>query len=242
MDLIQKAKAQTLDEIASPTIPFTPPTGVTVTPTVTVAPQGPSISLNTQQFVIGVSEKIKIQVVINTKGTEIKEYSFQITFNPELLEIVDAEPGIANTQIDFTDTLFDQDVNVASQQTGIITLTAKSDTQTVTITDRVVAEFELTGKKEGLSQVALVRDNSALIDANSTDILESTNELSVTVSTSTAVTPTPSTGGATVFPTSLPENALFDGSLGPQLVFAILLILSGLYIVKSRDYAKKKRV
>jgi hypothetical protein len=239
MDLFPKALAQTLDEIASPTIPFTPPPGGgTVTPTPT-APTGPSISLSTSQFTIGINERIKIQVIINTKSTEIKEYGFQITYDPTLLLLVDADSTQSGTQITIVDSFFDITENSGTQATGIINLKAVSDQGSITFTDRVVAEFEFTGIKEGLGEVALNRQNSLLLNNNSTDILESVNSLSVTVTQQgQPTTPTPS-----LLPSVLPENALIDEIGTPRaIMLGLLLIASGIYLFRYRSRAKSKRI
>ena len=238
MDLFPRVLAQTLDEIASPTIPFEPPGGGSITPTPT-ALQGPSISLSTQQLAINVGSSIKIYVSINSKGTELGEYAFQITYDPALLQIVDADVSQAGSQIKVIDNLFQVQENTVSQSTGIITFRAKSSTITTTYTDRQVAEIELIGLKEGLGQVSLNKTNSMLLDNNSTDILEAVNSISVTVTKEQQqITPLPS-----AFPSKLPDNALIDEIGAPRaLMLGILLIATGLYIFRYRTYAGKKRV
>lgn len=231
MNLIQIAQAQDLDEIASPTIPFEPIGGNTPTPSVVV---GPSISLQTQQLGIGVGEKIKVQVVINTRGKEVKAYGFQITFNPEFVSVQDANINVANIQVDFKDTFFTPSENIANSQNGTISVKA-SAAGSATITDRVVVEFELLGLKEGLSQVEIVKTNSSLTDSNNLNILESTNSLAITVSKQGQPTtnPTPS-----VFPTRTPGTALINDVTDRTLFVGLLLISAGLVLWRKIRNAK----
>jgi hypothetical protein len=238
MDLIPRVLAQTVDEVASPTIPFVPPGGTSGTPVPSVI-TGPNISLSTTQFSIGVGEKIKIVVSLDTKAVEIKEYAFQITFDPTKLQIVDEDTTQAGTQIKYTDTNFFATVeNSAAQTTGIITLHAKSSQGSITYSGRAVAEFELVGLSESLSQVSISKPNSFMLNNNSTDILESVNTLSVTVAKETSqFTPTPSG------PSHLPDNALIDDIGMPRaIILGMLMIVSGLYIMRQRRSGKSKRV
>ncbi|MFQ5493371.1 MAG: cohesin domain-containing protein [Candidatus Dojkabacteria bacterium] len=232
MFFIPVAKAQDLDELAVPTIPFDPQGG-TITPTPTT-PDGPSITLSAQQFGIAVNETIVIQVTVDTKGQEINAFKFSIVYNDTLLEVVDANTQVAGTQINFLDTFFQTDANTASN--GLIELSASSSQGSTTVTDRVVAEITLDGTTEGLSQLTIDKENSYLNDQNGTNILEVTNSLSITVSSEqTTLTPTP------ILPTTLPDNALIDDIGGPgAIILGILLIATGVIVANRTSNARKK--
>ncbi|KXK25856.1 MAG: Cohesin domain protein [candidate division WS6 bacterium OLB20] len=242
MDLFPAVQAQGLDDVAVPTIPFNPPGG-TGSPTPT-AVSGPSISLSTDQFGIATGQTIEVDIVIDTRGQEVQEFNVQITYNPQLLEVVDAEPGTPNTQISYLDTFFIAETNQASTASGIINLKGASDQGAASISGRSVATIEFRAVQEGLGQVEIIKNNSSLVSSNNTDILQSVNSVSITVSDSTGtVTPLPTGGGGTLFPTQLPKNDLAsDLGGGAGLFLGALFISFGILLIRKIAYARRNRI
>jgi len=229
--------------VAVPTIPFIPPGG-TGTPTPT-AVSGPSISVSTDQFGIGVGEIIEVDIVIDTRGQEIQQFGVQLTYNPQLLEVVDAEPNTPNTQIEYLDTFFVVGTNQANQASGIINLQADSDQGAASISGRSVATIQFRATSEGLGQVEVIQSNSLLVDSKNTDILQSVNSLSITVSDSTGTpTPLPTDGvGPSLFPTQLPKNDLAsDLGGGTGLFLGVLFISLGVMIIRRIAHARSSGV
>ncbi|MBW7953804.1 MAG: cohesin domain-containing protein [Candidatus Dojkabacteria bacterium] len=239
MNIIQSAQAQTLDEIASPTIPFDPPGGAVTPTTVT----GPSITMTTDQFGIGIGQNMTVDIVIDSKSQEISSYNVQIVYNPNLLEVVDAQPAVSNTQIAYLDNFFEVDENSVNQANGVINLKASSPQGGASFSNRSVARITFKGKQLGLGQVEVNKNNSSLQTLNSTDILQYTNSLSITVSdSSVTVTPTIITSG-TAFPTRLPNNSITGDIGGPAgLVLGLLLISLGALTLRKISDARNKRV
>src|SRR3972149_9996348 len=180
MDLFTIAKAQGADDITSPTIPFTPPGG-SITPTTSAVPTGPRISLESFTTSVTVGQKAKVSVVIDTQGVPIREFTFQVTYDPLLFQIVDTDLTTSNLEITYKDTYFLAKTNTSSQQLGTINVTGSTDLEPRAITNRIVAEFELQALRTGIGQINLVKENSLLVNANSLDILQSTNNLSITI-------------------------------------------------------------
>lgn len=242
--LLSRVYAQ-VDGVASPTIPFTAPGNVTPTtvgPTTSVA--GPSISLNSDVTNLNVGEKAKVQIVIDTQLQPINQYSIQILFNPEHLRIMDFDPATPTIEIDFRDTFFNTIINEVSQQQGIITLSAENPVGSASITDRVVAEFEIEALSPGFAELTFNEQNTMLLDASSIDILQSTNTVEFVIGgTGENVTPVVSEQpGTTVSPTSsiplpsrTPDTALPDNMRAPAaLIFGVVLIAAGSYLYRLR--------
>jgi len=231
MEFIPKVVAQTFDELATPTIPFTPPEG-SITP---VPIEGPSISLNTDQFSIAVSENIDIDIEVDTADQTIQKIELQITFDPELLAVTDASSIDTGIQINFLADQFTVTENQVSIQNGIITVKAETENPT-SLSSEKVAQITFIGKKEGIGEVVIVKSSSSLLTANNTDILEFTNSINITVTNQEIL---PSITPSTVFPTKLPDNALI-GPLDSSVwfVLATLLIGSGFFL---RSLAKRKK-
>jgi len=235
MDLITIAKAQGADEIASPTIPFTPPTGGTAVPSVSVVPTGPRISLESFSTSVAVGQKIKVSVIIDTQGTPIKEFTFQVTFDPLLWQIIDTDPATSNIEITYKDTYFLAKTNSASQALGTINVNGSTEQEPRSVTNRIVAEFELQALRTGFAQINLVKENSLLVNANSLDILQSTNNLSITITEiGVTISGVPS-GTPGVLPSKTPDTALIDDLAQPSsILIGAFLIAAGFYLLRRR--------
>lgn len=246
--LLGKVFAQ-VDGVASPTIPFTAPgSPTTPTPTAIYSDAGtePSISLNTPSSSLAIGEKTIVQIIIDTNLEPINKYSVQILYNPTLLKITDFDPSTPTTEIDFQDTFFDAMINDVSLQQGIITLSAENPTGSTSITDRVVAEFEIEAVSSGFAELTFSMDNTMLLDDHSVDILESTNELELILGGTTGEDEGPiieDDETITVVPTNeiplpsqTPSTALPDNLRGPTVILVgVTLILAGSYLYKLRD-------
>lgn len=253
MDLFKPVKVfAQVDGVASPTIPFTAPGQVTPTTlTPTTSETGPSISLVADQTTMNVGDTVLIQVVIDTDLQPISSYTIQLLYSPEFLEVLDLDDSTDVVETDFLDTFFDPLINEVSQAQGIITIQAENPAGSNSITDRVVAEFEVEALKAGFADITFGEENTALTTANSEDILQTTNSVDLVISgevePTTAPTPLPN---QTVTPTSeiplptqIPQTDIPDNLRTPlALVAGVLLISLGTYIYKLRDPNASKKV
>lgn len=250
MELFSIAKAQGLDDVASPTIPFDPPDGPVASTAPTTPPviTGPNIQLSTTTTQVKIGEVFRVEVIVDSEEEEIREYGIQIQFSNELVEVVDFDTTTPGGQIDFLDPFSAPTENLASNENGIIAISATSEVGSTTISERTVAAIEFRGIAEGFAEISINNANSLLIDVNSTNVLESTNSANVTITTEDApsdtLTPLPTTPGGPVLPSTTPDTALFDGS-NPYtpIAFGVILMLSGYYIWKRRsEYDEREKV
>ncbi|MEI7579610.1 MAG: cohesin domain-containing protein [bacterium] len=243
MKLISKVLAQGVDALASPTIPFVPPGGPTVVATITVAPtpSGPSISVSTDTKTAGLNQQFTVEIKINTDGQEVSGYQFLVRFPTNLLKIVDSDLTTPDKDIELLDNFFlptDQVID-ESGINGTVYLNAASNSGTTTISGAVVARIKFETVAEGFANIAVVKENSALISLNSVDILKATNFVDLTISTS-AQLPTP-TSSTTIFPSETPHTALNDRSGQISVLAGAILIGFGLFIIKRINHAKVRR-
>jgi hypothetical protein len=252
MDFFTKVYAYEPDEVAKPTIPFTPPS-LTITPAVspttgftnTPTPIGPRIYLETPKAQVGINEKLLVQVRIDTNGKAIKSFKFNIKFDPQYFQITDSDTTIPNVQISYKDTFFVSQLNEVDTATGSITVSGSTEEGTATISGRNVAEFELTSLKEGFTQIQIQQAFSSLLDSNNTDLLKEVKSISITIATNPIPTITTSTA-TTITPTvivsgTLPRNGIFD-EIGAANAFitGALLIVAGAFMFRLQRHAKKK--
>ena len=252
MDFFAKVNAYEPDEVAKPTIPFTPPS-LTSTPSVnptigftsTPAPTGSKIYLESPKAQVGINEKFLVQVRIDTNGKAIKSFKFNIKFDPQYFQITDADPAVPNVQVSYKDTFFISQLNEVDTATGSITVSGSTDEGTATISGRNVADFELTSLKEGFTQIQLQQAFSSLLDANNTDLLKEVKSISITIATNPIPTTTTTTS-TTIIPTvvvsgTLPRNGIFD-EIGAANAFisGALLIAAGAFMIRLQRHARKK--
>lgn len=250
MNLFLVAEAQGVDDFASPTIPYNPPTAATPTPGVTVSPalSGPSIYLESDTNQLGIGESFTVQLKIDSDGISIREFAINISYNPNILRVVDSDADTSGTQMNYIDTFFTPTVNSVTQTdtAAIAILEASTEFDAVTISDRTIATIEFETIAEGFSEIEVSKENSLLINENSIDILESTNALPITVTgsdvnPSTSVTPVVTATlppNVTPLPTITPSTALLDDFGGPETIaLGVFLIITGFYILKNRGNA-----
>ncbi len=239
-----KVKAQ-VDGVVSPTIPFNPPSNVTPSFGPSSPVVGPNISLKTEKANLAVGEKTTIQVVVDTQLKPISQYSVQILFSPQYLKIVDFDPTTAAIEVDFRDTFFDATINEVSQQQGIITITAENPVGSSSITNRVIAQFQVEAIRTGFAELNFGEENTMLVNSSSENILASTNTVDLIIAGETQVTQAPNltnTPNTTALPTSdvplpsrTPDTALSDGLRGPVVLsLGVLLMALGGYLYKAR--------
>ncbi len=179
----------------------------------------PATTIATGQLV---SVSIKIDSVSNLGGAEI-----HLAFNPNVLEVIDADPAQAGVQIanggmlspDFTA------VNVADNALGTIDFGVSQLNRPGVNGSGTLATISFRGKVGGTSPVTFRAIQSAptgviLADVSGVQIASSTQSGSVTVTGGPTATPTPTVtpGGPTATPTPTPTPG--GGTPGRHVVRA----------------------
>lgn len=242
--LFDIAKAQGADEIASPTIPFTVPFAST-SPGVTSASQGPSISLQADKTNVKPGEKATISVTINTQGRDIKSFAFVIKYDSSIFSVLDADTNTTGTQVKYLDQFFLVQTNTvaASGTSGTVTIKAATTQGSTTITNRVVAQFEVLALKEGFTNFEVTRTGSNLLNLNSVDILTTVSGVSLTASNQNVVTTRPATSRTPTGTGAVtPRTALSDDIGGfSAIAIGVLCVATGFYLwtLKNKNNASK---
>lgn len=251
---IWRVEAQ-VDGVASPTIPYVPP-GDTPQFTPTPVTNGPSISVFSDKATIAPGETANISVRIDTKGQTISEYRVELLFTPQVINIVDSQPIDAEIQVTSLDNDFTILNNQVSQSTGIISFSAKSESGVLSLTDKPIFEFQVTGGENGFSEIKVDTQQSNIIGSNTRNILEDSNDVSITVDGNAVINtavptqpiqptdpnaivtqPVNQTPVATTIPvpTGTPNTAITDSPTTIiSILFSFLSIALGSYIYKSR--------
>jgi hypothetical protein len=241
MDIFTIAKALGADDVTSPTIPFEPPSGYG-TPTPTPGQNGPSISLETNVVSLKKGDQATINVVINSGQQELKSFSIQITYNPNIFKIIDADPNTAGVQITYANTFFLNTKNQVDELNGVINIeAAASGTATATITDKIVANIEVEALADGAGEFKVVKSSSSLMSSASQNILQTVNGVTINVAEiSETLTPTP-LPSASALPTPqtsyvTPRTGIVDdfGNFS-AVVIGSFLIIAGIYLFRKKQ-------
>jgi hypothetical protein len=247
--------AQGIDGVTSATIPYEPPGGIgpTVGPTIPDGLEGPYIKLDSVGDSYQIGETFDVDIIINTRNIQIREYTAVIKYDPNIVRVVSNNPDDTNVKIDFLDTFFEERENIVSSQTGMITLSAVSTEGTATITDRTVARIKFEAISNSPTKIEIIKQNSLLINANSVDILQSVNQLNITIGgivvnpsdvppdvTIIPITPPiEPTTSTIVIPTRTPDTAFFDQMHWSQtMILGTIFIVLGIYILNLKKNAR----
>lgn len=252
-----------VDGIASPTIPYTPPDGnpeLTPTP----QPEGPYITVLIDKPTIGLGDTATVTVRVDSHGQQISQYTVELLFDPNVIKVTDAQPIDAEIQVNSLETTFSVIGNQVAQNTGIISFSARNDSGTLSLTNKPVFNFQIEGLEDGFSDIKIDTGRSSMINAGSVNILQNTNDASVTVDSSITnvtipptsipigpsptidpnITQTPIIPTTTLIPipSGTPDTAI-GGSLATavSVTFGALLIIAGGYIRKSRKQHASSR-
>ena len=235
-NLIQIAKAQGADTLASPTFPFNPPGGV-VNPPVQTDDQH-AITLATDKTQINTSENFRVRVTLDSQTEELGGFTITISFDPEYLKVLDSDLTVSGVQVDFIDTVYETTVNSANNSTGIITIKAEVPEGEETTLSRTVAEIEFTALKAGTSEVKMIQSSSSLVSTQGTDLLEETNSLNFNISTKTA---TDTTDGTTQPPGVIPKTGIYDNPAYLSIFIGLLLVVIGIILTRTSSSEKNPR-
>lgn len=206
-----------VDTLAAPTFPFTPP----LEDPDPLAATG-EIILDSEKAVFEIGEAFTLTVRIESGELELTEYNIVISYDPTLLQITDEDSTTSGIQVNYTDTFFTEDVNLASTQLGTIQISGSTPTSGVTV-NRNVAQIEFTTLKAGTDTLEVVENQSSLADGK-TDLLGTTIPLVITV-TGEAEEP-----GDVIIPPVIPKSGIFDGMPLISGILGFLLVAIGIIL------------
>ena len=236
--LITKVQAEGADTLASPTFPFTPPAGWEDNQQ--SSSDTNNIRLETDSTTVQVQKRIIVRIFIDATKDKISSFTVNVSFDPNLLQVIDSDTTESGIQINFLDSVFDVSKNSVNNSTGIITLQAKvENTDQATTLSRSVAEIEFIAIQPGASEVKIIKENSNLANSSSVDVLNSVNSINLNITSSTQEnTQDNQSQENTIY---IPKTALSqDMQAFLSILVGILLILSGLYVIKFIKDGKSK--
>lgn len=223
------------DILGTPTFPYDGPFDDGGGTTPPVSGSG-TITLSTSTTSVKVGNEFNVDVRVDTGETKIKEYTFKVTFDPAVLEVVDSVSSENGVQMNYTDTYFTDQQNTAENAEGTIILSATTSSP---ITRNLkIGSITFRAKTTGSSLIKVDKANSLVYNESSADILQTTNSLTVTITGQT----TPSSSTTTTIPHNtttttghMPSGGV--GNLGTIITLAsggFVLVLIGLrnFIVK----------
>ncbi len=235
--LIPKAHAQ-VDSFAQPTFgSIDIGGGTTVSGTVLLTSSSTSVTIG---------QKFKVTVAINTNDVNINEYRVVIDFDPTKLQVVDADPATAGTQIKFLDTVFEvedqlQDNTVAN--VGRIRLRAVAPSQPLAV-NRNVAEIEFQAQTTGSPVIKVVEGTTGtqLVRQAGIGLAYTSNEVTVALSTQQ----TSGSGGTTTGGTNGQGTTPSGGQTTPNTALptdlgSIITIFLGVILVVVGASLKSKK-
>lgn len=229
LELIEKAKAQGADSLASPTFPFTPPGGVIPDPGDQPSAEATSVTMETNSNSVVAGETFRIRLIVDSQEDEIDNLTITISFDPDYFQVIDSDQTQNGTQVDFLDTALNETANSVNNTTGIISLKAETEEVAASVT-RTIAEIELTAIKSGTSEIKVLKSNSTLISPSGTDLLEDVNAINFNISTqSNQIDPSdqdPIDDGY------IPKTGFYDDPAFLTIGLGMLLIVVGIILTR----------
>ncbi|MBL8015096.1 MAG: hypothetical protein JNK26_02830 [Candidatus Doudnabacteria bacterium] len=204
-----------------------------------------SIVLTASNTSTQVGQQISVDVEIKTNSFTINEYRIVVDFDPTKLQVVDAAPSTAGTQITFLDTVFQvTGTNNTVSPAGRITLIAKTPGGNALQVNRKVAKITFQAQNPGVSNIQTVTGatGSQLINQNGVAIASSVNNVSINignqVSSSSTNTAGSSSSGGAGSSSSGGGGSSSSGGVGqipdtalPDDVVAVVTVLLGMGLV-----------
>ncbi len=174
--LIQIVRAQ-----SEPTFPYkgpyerpkpTPPGDVT-------------IRLSSSISTLQVNQTASCDVEIESGNEKITRYTIVLSFDPSVLEVIDANASQSGIQINFLDTFSTVQTNSANNSSGIITISANVSGNPQTI-NRKIAQISFKAKKTGVSVVSVNKSQSSVYNSQGANVLTSTTSVNFSVTGQTS--------------------------------------------------------
>lgn len=186
------------------------------------------ITLTANISTLQVSGSVTCDLGIQSGNNDVQAYSIQISFDPSILEVVDANASLGGIQINFLDSFASIQTNSADNTTGTITLeaTVSGTAQTV---NKTIAQITFRAKRTGTSVVSINKAQSSVTGETGTDILGSTTSLNFTVTGQTTTI-----SGGDLPPSGLSSTFAVFGSF----ISGLLLLYIGIKTIVDRKRGK----
>lgn len=179
--LIQKVVAQ-----SEPTFPYDGPFEPPETPPPAI--ETAQVKLSTSTSTLQIDATTTVDLRIESDEAEVQSYDLTITFDSDIIEVVDSNTVQTGTQIDFLDTFATVQDNSANNSTGTISISAQVSGGTQSI-NRRIAQITFRAKATGTSIVSVNKAQSSVENDSGEDILGATTSLNFTVTGQTQTTP-----------------------------------------------------
>jgi len=122
-----------------------------------------TIRLTSAISALEVGEDGTVDIRVETVDNEIKNYTVTVTFNPDVLEVVDSDMIQTGIQINFIDSFSTATSNTVNNSTGVVTIGARIS-GSATQVNRKVAEIKFKAKQSGTSIISIDKTRSTILN------------------------------------------------------------------------------
>jgi len=157
-------------------------------------------------------------ITMESGDEEIESYNISITFDADVLEVVDTNLTQTGVQIESLDTYSTVSTNQADNSAGTITLSATVSGSAQSI-NRKIAQITFRALQTGTSIISVNQSESEIENYVGQDVLGSTTSVNFTVTGQTSVTTTTTSGQ------QLPASGIGDTLAAMGSIFSGLLML-----------------
>jgi len=195
-----------------------------------------SIKLTSDSSTLEVGSTITSDITLESSEEEVENYTIIITFDADVLEVVDTNLTQTGVQIEFIDSYSTATTNTANNTSGTITLAATVSGSSTSI-NRKIAEITFRAKQTGASIISVDKSQSSIENYIGQDVLGSTTSLNLTVTGQTSTTTTTITSNQ-----QLPESGIGDTFAAMGSIFSgILMLYIGLNSIIKRNNKKSHK-
>lgn len=214
---------------SEPTFPYEGPfEGPDEGPSPTPSGQA-AVKLSSSVSTLQVGGTATCDLSLESGEEEIQDYSIQITYDPDVLEVIDTNLTSSGIQINFLDSFSEEQTNNADNTNGVITLSASVTSGGESI-NRRIAQVTFRAKQIGTSIISINKTESSVKDTTDENIIGATTSLNYTVTGQTTTTSQQ----------QLPSSGISDSiaSLGSIFAGILMLYIGVIAIIKRRIKSK----
>jgi hypothetical protein len=138
-----------------------------------------SINLASTSTTFSVGSEFEVEVRVNSGATAISSYSIKIEFDSDYVQVIDMDLEESGVQIAYLHEDFSLLENTANNSTGSIIIRAQ--TSSPEEVNKAIANITFRAVAEGQTQIEVKAQESSLVNDTSTNILEESSSLSVSL-------------------------------------------------------------
>ncbi len=195
-----------------------------------------ALKLTSSVSTLQIGSLASCDISIESGEERIEGYTISITFDANVLEVVDTNLTQTGVQIESLDTYSTISTNSADNTGGTITLTATVSGSAQSI-NRKIAEITFRALQTGTSIVSINQSQSSIENNVGQDVLGSTTSVNFTVTGQTSTTTTTTSGS------QLPASGISDTLAAMGSIFSGLLMLYiGLNSIIKRNIKTQKQI